>query len=27
VPHGVRNTGTGRLIVVAVLAPAPTTHR
>ena len=27
VPHGVRNTGTGRLIVVAILAPAPTTHR
>jgi quercetin dioxygenase-like cupin family protein len=23
VPHGVRNTGVGRLIVLAVLAPAP----
>jgi mannose-6-phosphate isomerase-like protein (cupin superfamily) len=23
VPHGVRNTGTERLLVVAVLAPAP----
>jgi quercetin dioxygenase-like cupin family protein len=23
VPHGVRNTGTGRLLVVAILAPAP----
>jgi mannose-6-phosphate isomerase-like protein (cupin superfamily) len=23
VPHGVRNTGTGRLIVLAVLAPGP----
>lgn len=23
VPHGIRNTGTGRLIVLAVLAPAP----
>ena len=23
VPHGVRNTGTGRLLVMAVLAPAP----
>jgi len=23
VPHGVRNTGTGRLLVLAVLAPAP----
>lgn len=23
VPHGVRNSGTGRLLVVAVLAPAP----
>ncbi|MCC7242152.1 MAG: cupin domain-containing protein [Acidobacteria bacterium] len=23
VPHGVRNTGPGRLLVVAVLAPAP----
>lgn len=23
VPHGVRNTGDGRLLVVAVLAPAP----
>ena len=25
VPHGVRNTGTGRLLVLAILAPAP--HR
>jgi mannose-6-phosphate isomerase-like protein (cupin superfamily) len=23
VPHGVRNTGPGRLLVVAILAPAP----
>ena len=23
-PHGIRNTGTGRLLVLAVLAPAPT---
>ena len=23
VPHGVKNTGTGRLLVLAVLAPAP----
>jgi quercetin dioxygenase-like cupin family protein len=23
VPHGVRNTGSGRLLVVAILAPAP----
>ena len=23
VPHGVRNTGTGRLIVLAILAPGP----
>ena len=23
VPHGVRNTGTGRLLVMAMLAPAP----
>ena len=23
IPHGVRNTGTGRLLVMAVLAPAP----
>ena len=23
VPHGIRNTGAGRLLVVAVLAPAP----
>lgn len=23
VPHGVRNTGTGRLLVMAILAPAP----
>ena len=23
VPHGIRNTGTGRLLVLAVLAPAP----
>ena len=22
-PHGIRNTGTGRLLVLAVLAPAP----
>lgn len=27
VPHGVRNTGTERLVVVAVLAPAPAAHR
>jgi mannose-6-phosphate isomerase-like protein (cupin superfamily) len=26
VPHGVRNTGTGRLLVMAILAPAPTTR-
>jgi mannose-6-phosphate isomerase-like protein (cupin superfamily) len=25
VPHGVRNTGSGRLLVMAILAPAP--HR
>lgn len=25
VPHGVRNTGSGRLIVLAILAPAPLT--
>ena len=25
VPHGVRNSGTGRLLVMAILAPAP--HR
>ena len=25
VPHGVRNSGTGRLLVLAILAPAP--HR
>ena len=25
VPHGVRNTGSGRLLVLAILAPAP--HR
>jgi quercetin dioxygenase-like cupin family protein len=25
VPHGVKNTGSGRLLVVAILAPAP--HR
>ena len=25
VPHGVRNTGKGRLLVLAVLAPAPRT--
>lgn len=24
VPHGIRNTGTERLVVLAVLAPAPT---
>ena len=24
VPHGVHNTGTGRLLVLAILAPAPT---
>ena len=23
VPHGIRNTGTGRLVVVAILAPGP----
>jgi mannose-6-phosphate isomerase-like protein (cupin superfamily) len=23
VPHGVRNTGPGRLLVLAILAPAP----
>jgi quercetin dioxygenase-like cupin family protein len=23
VPHGIRNTGTGRLLVLAVLAPSP----
>lgn len=23
VPHGVRNTGTGRLLVLAILAPGP----
>ena len=23
VPHGIRNTGTGRLLVVTILAPAP----
>jgi mannose-6-phosphate isomerase-like protein (cupin superfamily) len=23
IPHGVRNTGTGRLLVLAILAPAP----
>jgi mannose-6-phosphate isomerase-like protein (cupin superfamily) len=23
VPHGVRNTGAGRLLVLAILAPAP----
>ena len=23
VPHGIRNTGTGRLVVLAILAPAP----
>jgi mannose-6-phosphate isomerase-like protein (cupin superfamily) len=23
VPHGIRNTGVGRLVVVAILAPAP----
>ena len=23
VPHGVRNTGTARLLVLAILAPAP----
>lgn len=26
VPHGVRNTGTTRLLVLAVLAPAPAGH-
>lgn len=26
VPHGVRNTGTGRLLVLAILAPAPSGH-
>ena len=25
VPHGVKNTGNGRLLVLAVLAPAPRT--
>ena len=25
VPHGIRNTGTGRLLVLAILAPAPVT--
>jgi mannose-6-phosphate isomerase-like protein (cupin superfamily) len=24
VPHGIRNTGQGRLLVLAILAPAPT---
>ena len=23
VPHGIRNTGDGRLVVLAILAPAP----
>jgi mannose-6-phosphate isomerase-like protein (cupin superfamily) len=23
VPHGVRNTGDGRLVILAILAPAP----
>jgi quercetin dioxygenase-like cupin family protein len=27
VPHGVRNNGASRLLVLAVLAPAPATHR
>jgi quercetin dioxygenase-like cupin family protein len=27
VPHGIRNTGTGRLLVLAVLAPAPSAQR
>jgi quercetin dioxygenase-like cupin family protein len=26
VPHGVRNTGSGRLLVLALLAPAPASH-
>lgn len=26
VAHGVRNSGTGRLLVLAILAPAPGTH-
>ena len=26
VPHGVRNTGTSRLLVLAILAPAPAGH-
>ena len=26
IAHGVRNTGTGRLLVLAVLAPAPAVH-
>lgn len=26
VPHGVRNTGSGRLLVMAILAPAPGPH-
>jgi mannose-6-phosphate isomerase-like protein (cupin superfamily) len=26
VPHGIRNTGAGRLLVLAILAPAPRSH-
>ena len=26
VPHGVRNTGSERLLVLAILAPAPAQH-
>jgi quercetin dioxygenase-like cupin family protein len=26
VPHGIRNTGSGRLLVLAILAPAPHEH-
>lgn len=26
-PHGVRNTGSSRLLVLAILAPAPQAHR
>lgn len=27
VPHGIRNTSTNRLVVLAVLAPAPVAHK
>lgn len=27
VPHGIRNTSTNRLVVLAVLAPAPVVHK